>query len=90
MEPAGSIIVKRLQEFQKSYTTRAIMECPFLESGIPDCGEVLNMGNLSMVFDLCMNRYVSCPVYQRLRQAVGQEAEVAQSGARERRENCRV
>ena len=66
------------------------MECPYLESSISDCSEVLNMGNLSMMFDLCMNRYVSCPVYQRLSQAVGQEAEVLQNGTRERREICRV
>ena len=69
---------------------RAIMECPFLEAGIPDCGEVLNMGNLSMVFDLCMNRYASCPVYQRLSQTLDREANVTINGAQESREICRV
>ena len=61
------------------------MECPYLEDNISDCSEVLNMGNLSMVFALCMNRYVSCPVYQRLSQAVSQKAEVVQNGTGQRR-----
>ena len=66
------------------------MECPFLEANIAECGEVLNMGNLPMVFDLCMDRYASCPVYQRLSQVSNPAAEAAQNGTVERREICRV
>ena len=66
------------------------MECPYLEAKVSDCSEVLNMGNLSMVFALCMNRYVNCPVYQRISQAVGQEAEVVQNGTDQRRVIFRI
>ena len=66
------------------------MECPFLEANSAECGEVLNLENLAMVFDLCMNRYVSCPVYQRLSQEMKPMVEVAQDGTGERREICRV
>ena len=66
------------------------MECPFLEAGVPACGEVLNMENLTVVFDLCMNRYVSCPVYQRLSQTFDPGAEVALHGRGERGEICQI
>ena len=66
------------------------MECPYLEADIPDCAEVLNMEHLATVFDLCVNRYMNCPVYQRLSQATGRQAEAQLNADPQRREICRV
>lgn len=40
--------------------------CPFLNDGDGHCAAFLTMRNLTSAFTFCMDRYLSCPVFQGL------------------------
>ena len=46
------------------------MDCPYLNSGEPQCSRRMNMQCLGTAFEMCTDEYETCPVFLQLSGAV--------------------
>jgi hypothetical protein len=42
------------------------MDCPYVNEDRPQCSERLNIQRLEDAYELCMDKYMFCPVYLQL------------------------
>ena len=52
------------------------MDCPYLNSGEPQCSRRMNMQCLGTAFEMCTDEYEACPVFLQLSGAIRASARV--------------
>jgi hypothetical protein len=55
------------------------MDCPYLNQDRPECCQRLNMQHLDDAYELCVDKYMFCPVYLQLSRKRGHLAGVGAS-----------